>query len=315
MPDSAHEHTQRKVETPLRRVKGRVPTPVKSAVRESAIGYGRLTASRRPPPDFIVIGTKRGGTTSLWYALSGHPDVLPMYPSLQQAKSPHYFDLNYGKGMRWYRAHFPTARQRSSHEKRTGVTPLSGEASPYYMFHPLAAERIARDLPEVKLIVSLRNPVDRIWSHYRERVGGADATETLSFRDALDAEEDRLAGEADRIISESPGYNSFHHDFSSYLARGRYAEHLRPFVGLFSGRLLVLRAEDYYENENRELTKISDFLGLPPYPKREVTHFNQMPPSSLPDEDRQFLTEYYRPHVAELEEMLGRRMRWSDFSA
>lgn len=311
MSESRAQNLHKPIETPLRRVKARVPGFVKTGVRHVSRGVGMATVSQRTDPDFLIIGAKRGGTTSLWNAMVGHPDVLAMFPALQEAKSPHFFDLHYDRGIRWYRSHFATVGQRRRHERRSGVRPLTGEASPYYMFHPLAAERIHRDLPETRLIVSLRNPVERAWSHYRERVGGG--TETLSFRDALDAESGRLAGEDARIRNEAPHYNSFHHDFSSYLARGRYAEHLRPFVDGFPGRLLILRAEDYYADPNRELQLVADFLGLPAYPQREVIRFNEMPRANMPDEDREFLVDYYRPHVAELQSLLGRDMGWDEF--
>lgn len=304
-------HKSNEAETPLRKVKGRMPSIVKDTANVSTRAFGMATATFRPDPDFLIIGTKRGGTTSLWKAMVEHPDVLPMFPAIRESKSAHYFDLNYSRGSRWYHSHFATRQQRERHFRHTGVRPITGEASPYYMFHPLAAGRIHADLPSVRLIVSLRDPVDRIWSHYRERVGGG--TETLTFREALEAEAGRLAGEENRIRGEAPDYNSFHHDFSSYLARGRYEEHLRPYVELFGDRLLVLRAEDYYSDENAELTKMSQFLGIPPYPDRPVTRFNEMPRSDMLEEDREWLVEYYRPHVTRLESLLGRPMNWSHF--
>lgn len=306
------QHLHKPVPTTLRQVKQRTPGFVKAALRGTTRRYGLVTARSRSGPDFLIIGTKRGGTTSLWNAMVGHPDVLPLFPASREIKSPRYFDLNYWRGDNWYRSHFPTDVGRAKHLQRTGRPAVAGEANPYYMFHPLAPERIKGDYPDVRLIVSLRNPVDRAWSHYRERVGGG--TETLSFADALHAEESRLRGEAERIRLESPRYESFHHNFSSYLARGRYAEHLGTFLDLFGDRLLILRAEDYYVDEIGELRRIADFLGLAPYPPQPVRRYNEMPKSSIPADDREFLVDYYRPHVRELEAMLGRRMHWDRFT-
>lgn len=212
------------------RTKGVAPAWAKEAVRPTFRVAGRATSRLRPFPDYLIIGTKRGGTTSMYKYLLRHPNVIPMWPGVENAKKTHFFDQNFHRGTEWNRAHFPTSMQRSRVERREGAPVLTGEAAPYYMFHPLVAERVRQTLPQVKLIVLLRNPVDRIWSHHHERV--YNGTEPLPFREALDAEEERLAGEHDRIVNE-PGYYSERHDFCSYLARGRYLEHLEPWLDLF----------------------------------------------------------------------------------
>ena len=112
----------------------------RALARSGVRAWGSATSRWRPLPDFVVIGTKRGGTTTLFRALQDHPEVLPLYPKAQKnLKSPHYFDLNYARGPRWYRSHFPSEQRRRSH---AGPARLVGEASPYYMFHPLGAARL-----------------------------------------------------------------------------------------------------------------------------------------------------------------------------
>ena len=94
-------------------------------------------------PDFVIVGAARSGTTSLYRWLGSHPDVAPAWK-----KEIHYFDEYHGHGRRWYRAHFPFR-----HRGR-----ITGEASPYMLFHPLAPDRAARELPpSTKFIVILRN--------------------------------------------------------------------------------------------------------------------------------------------------------------
>jgi hypothetical protein len=313
MGNTMQTPTQETVATRLRTFKGALPEPVKALVRGTTRAAGVLTSSARVLPDFLVIGTKRGGTTSLWFALAGHPDVAPLFPALQELKSPHYFDIHYDKPLGWYRSFFATRAQLRRHEARTGRRAFTGEASPYYMFHPLAAERIAKVLPEVKLVVSLRDPVERLWSHYNERLAGH--TETLGVEQAVDAEAGRLAGEVERIVAEQPGYYSFHHDLSSYLARGRYLEHLQPYLDRFGpDQLLVLRAEDYYSDPVGELAKVSAHIGLAPFEDRgSPEHYNKLPRSSMPDALRARLVEYYRPHVDALQSALDRDFRWKNF--
>jgi hypothetical protein len=305
---------QEVVTSRLRRFKSSLPEPVKASLRGSTRAFGLLTSPLRGQPDFLIIGTKRGGTTSLWFALAEHPDVAPLFPPAQELKSPHYFDIHYNRGPRWYRSFFLTDRQRRRRERHSGRRVITGEASPYYMFHPLAAERIAQDLPDVKLIVSLRDPVERLWSHYNERLAGH--TETLSIEDALAAEPGRLAGEAERIIAEQPDYYSFHHDLSSYRARGCYLEHLQPYLDRFGPeQLLILGAEDYYRDPTGELKKVADFLGISAFPeqKGEPAHYNKLPRATMPDAVRAELVEYYRPHVQALQEALGHDFQWKNF--
>src|SRR5690606_40669681 len=116
---------------------------------------GRITASRRRPPDFLVVGTQRGGTTSLYHALRQHPGFLR--PWLR--KGVHYFDMAYHHPMGWYLAHFPTQRRVAARAAELGHPVVTGEFSPYYMWHPSAPGRIAADLPDVTLVAMLRDPV------------------------------------------------------------------------------------------------------------------------------------------------------------
>src|SRR5690242_13181924 len=106
---------------------------------------GRATARYRLAPHFLIVGAQRCGTTSMFKTLRQHPSVIA--PALQ--KGIHYFDKNYDRGEDWYRSHFPLRLTAARAEKRGGVVPMTGESSPYYMFHPLAPDRIAADLPGV----------------------------------------------------------------------------------------------------------------------------------------------------------------------
>ncbi len=285
----------------LRQVKAVVPAPVKEAARQAARTWGRRTASSRPLPDFLVVGTKRGGTTSLWNYLLDHPDVLPPWPASQQIKSPHYFDLHHDRGQDWYRSHFATARARRRAARPGGVPVVTGEASPYYLFHPLVPGRVAAELPGVKVLVTLRNPVDRAYSHYNERRGSG--AETLAtFEEALDAEEARLAGQEEVVLR---GGYSPHHDHHTYLARGRYAEQLeRWFAAVPREDVLVLLNEDLAQHPERVLCEVSAFLGVGPPPGGPYLRHNLLPARSLAPATRERLVEHYRPHNAALSRLL-----------
>lgn len=266
-------------------------TSSRSVIHNGGRLVARATSRIRLLPSFLVIGTKRGGSSSLYDYVTRHPDVLPAVVS----KGSHYFDVHYGRGWSWYRSTFPLALPG-----RRGV--ITGEASPYYMFHPLAAERIAAALPEVRLIAALRDPVTRAWSQhqYETRRGH----EHLPFEDALAREPERLAGQVERILA---GEESFAHRHHSYLARGRYAEQLERIYELIPPeRVLVLRSEAMFADPAGTLSRVWRFLGLDDYrldqaPVLKPNRYDR----AMPEAARAFLEDYYHPHNERLYRLPG----------
>ncbi len=112
-------------------------------------------------PNFMIIGIPKGGTTSLFNYLSRHPDV-----AMSVRKEINYFSNNYNKGLGWYRSFFPTVFYKLFLQIFIGKSILVGEASTSYLFRPRSAERTHKLLPQCKLIMLLRNPVDRVPSQY-----------------------------------------------------------------------------------------------------------------------------------------------------
>ena len=286
--------------------------PASRAVRETAKRllrtYGELTTGLRRGPDFVIIGAKRGGSTSLYNSVLEHPGIAPLFPSRQHIKGAHYYDTRYARGLTWYRSHFPieiAGRQ----VVRPFVRPSSrGEASPYYLFHPLAAERLARDFPDVRIIVVLRDPVERAYSHFKERThhGG----ETLSFEEALAAEDDRLRGEAERIVAE-PGYLSVEHENHSYLAQGRYLDMLPRWFSLFPREQFhIAVSEEFYADPDRHVNEVWKFLGLPPRRLQSRVRHNYLPSAGMAPETRLLLQESLIEHNRALADLLGRPLPW-----
>lgn len=271
-------------------------------------GYGQVTSGWRAPPDFVIIGAKRGGTTSLYNYLLEHPSVSPLFPGRQHIKGVRYFDWEYARGPRWYRSHFPL-KATGRHLARPWVRfPLAGEASPYYLFHPLAAQRLAREVPGAAVIVSLRDPVERAYSHYKERV--RHGAEPLSFEEALDAEPARLSGEAERIVGE-PGYRSTAHEDHSYVAQGRYLDMLPRWFDLFPREQFhVVASEEFYADPDRVVNGVWSFLGLPPGRLRSRRRYNYVPAPELRPATRRRLQAEFAGHNRELERLLGRSLPW-----
>lgn len=275
--------------------------------RWSVGNAGRLSAGLRLEPSFLVVGAQRCGTTSLHRLLARHPMVAPA----ALHKGVHYFDMAYDKGPTWYRGHFPLAlpaRLRSS-----AGPPITGEASPYYMFHPLSAIRIAADLPGVKLVALLRDPVERAYSAYTHELARGFETET--FARALDLEPERLAGEAEKMVAD-PEYLSLAHQHQAYAARGRYAEQLERLYALFPAEsVLVLDSAQLFADPQPSYDRLLSFLDLPPWQLATPEHANARPRSDMPTEVRQRLEEYFAPHDARLVDLLGWTPTWVDASA
>ncbi|MBP2707208.1 sulfotransferase [Microbispora sp. RL4-1S] len=251
-------------------------------------------------PSFLIVGAQRCGTTSLYRALARHPLVAK--PVLR--KGVHYFDVAYGRGLPWYRAHFPMAARR----ERGRV--LAFEASPYYLFHPLAPARIARDLPGVRLIALVRDPVERAFSAHAHELARGFETEP-SFERAVELEEQRLAGAEERLRGH-PGHVSHAHRHHGYLARGRYAEQLARLDPLFGReRVLVLDSGDFFRHPEAEYGRVLEFLGLPrlgdpPFGVHNARHR----PEGMPRRLRERLADRFAPMDALLEPWLGGPPSW-----
>jgi hypothetical protein len=290
------------------RLKDLLPRQARDQARDLLVRYGEHTSDRRPLPDFLIIGTKRGGTTSLWRYLIRHSLVPRLFPAWN-TKTSHYFEDGFGRGEAWYRSHFPTERQRASLHRRHGAPCRVGEAAPLYMFHPLAAGRVAALMPRVRIIVLLRDPVERAFSHWKER--RTEGTEPLGFAEALAAEDTRTAGERERLIAD-PGAVSAPYDRWSYRARGRYLEHLDPWLTLFdTSQLLVVASETFYRDPAATYARVLDFIGLPPFTPPGFAVFNDRPGGDMDPAVRADLTAHYRPHNLALSARLGMTFDWA----
>ncbi|WP_122816505.1 sulfotransferase family protein [Nocardioides pantholopis] len=278
-------------------IRSAVPAELRVAGRRAAVQVGRASAGWRPLPDFLVIGGQRCGTTSLFRALMDHPQVRR--PNLH--KGVNYFDVNYSRGQRWYRGHFPVRGPGS----QTRVFDASG----YYMVHPLAAARIARDLPQVKVIALVRDPVERAWSAYKHELARGFEWER-SFLDALRLEDERLDGEVDRMLRD-PDHQSFNHRHHAYRRRGEYADLLAPFVaGLSAERVLVVESERFFARPAEQYERVTSFLGVRPHQPARFDRWNARPGSEMPDPARDLLRRHFAEHDERLGALLGRPPAW-----
>jgi hypothetical protein len=281
------------------------PPWAKRRGRQVSRTVGRWTAELRMTPDFLMCGGNRCGTTALHRALLEHPLVAP--PVLH--KSVNYFDVHYAKGPAWYRGHFPVRFVAQARSRQRERPPLAMEASGYYLDHPAAVHRIARDLPGVKVVVMLRDPVERAHSAHRHNV--ARGFDDVSFEEAIDLEPLRNAGERQRMAAD-PTYASWPDRHFSFVRRGQYVDRLQQFFDLLGrDHVHVLFSEHFSVDPEPAYAEVLDFLGLPAHsPKAGFGRWNPSPPAEMSPSARRRLEEHYAPYDDRLERLLDEPLPW-----
>lgn len=266
------------------------------------LGYRQASRRYRALPDFLIIGAQKCGTSSLFSYLSQHPQLIPSY-----LKEIFFFDGGvdpkvdyFAKGQDWYRSHFPL-------RKRVAANQQTFEATPSYIFNPLVPKRIAALIPNVKLIVLLRNPTERAISHYfhnRRKEG----REPLSILDAMQAEEERL-----KHFIENKDYRNEILVRQSYKIRGIYSEQISRYFQYFPvDNILVLCSEKFFSEPDKTLRRVFNFLAVDPSftvddltPRNVAMHKTTVEPNVY-----EYLNDYFRAHNQVLYELVGEDYGW-----
>jgi hypothetical protein len=258
-----------------------------------------LTGPIRSLPDFIIIGTARSGTTSLYYNICQHPCVIPAaYDELG------FFDSNFHLGLNWYRSLFPTNLFKW-YVRISQKNAITGEDTPFYIWSPVVAKRILKILPNIKLIVLFRNPINRAYSNYH--LGVRSGTENLSFEDAIQFELNRLKNTE---INSKNNIEKFIIP-RSYIAKGFYAEQLQIWFKLFKpDQLFIASTEDYESNPQEILNKIYTFLEVPNINVKNLEKYKVESYPKMKNETRIFLMDLYKKHNESLFNMIGKKFDW-----
>ena len=265
--------------------------------------YCSLTHFFHTTPDFLIIGTPKSATTALYQYLLQHPSI---YPPL--TKQIHFFDRYFHRGLSWYKICFPYKWEKFLKIKNKKLGFCTGEATVHYMLHPLAAKRVAETFPNIKLIVMLRNPIDRAYSHYQMEL--ANKNENLSFEEILIEEPKRLNGEIERLAKDEK-YDSLEYPHRAYLRTGHYAEFLKKWFEYFPReQFLIINNEKFLSDISKGYNQVLDFLKvsnheLPEYKKIHGRKYEKMKP-----EIRDKLIEYYKPYNEELKQLLKTDFGW-----
>lgn len=254
-------------------------------------------------PNFVIAGAQRCGTSSLYKYLCSHNQILPA-----KKKEIHYFDTNLDKGKKWYNSHFPSALKRVEQMILRGKRILTGEASPYYIFHPHAVERIAEYNKNIKIIIMLRNPTERAWSHFK--FGKARHYENLTFTEALIAEKKRTEDDFKKMLNDK-NFNSVDYQRYSYLKRGRYIEQIKEIFKYFDKKnILIIKSEDFFNNTQKIMDTVCSFLGIENM-KGDYKVINKTEHKKIIDfKIKRYLDNYYRPYNKKLYDYLKVNFDW-----
>jgi hypothetical protein len=247
-----------------------------------AIMLACLRHGPRLRPSFASAGFGKCGSTTLYVALAGHPQV-----ALPATKEIDYFGTHFKRGRRWYARQFPFRWQAGCADAITGdLTPAYGGARtiPGRMYRHFG--------DSVKLIAIMRDPAARAWSHYwnRRRIGA----ETRGFEEALG------------VVAEARASGDWDH----YLRDGRYVPKLNRFLRVFPRSALhAMFLEELVDDPGAEFNRLADFLGIA-RDRMRLPHANAGGQPPLPDEVRARLHAHYAADDAALAALLGRTLPW-----
>jgi len=268
-------------------------------------GYCQLTHFLHTYPDFLIIGVPKSATTALFQYLLQHPSISPPL-----TKQIHFFDRYFSRGTAWYKNCLPYKWEKFKLEKIQKCGFATGEATIHYMLHPLAPERVKNLIPNVKLIVILRNPVDRAYSHYQMEF--ANKNENFLFEEILKEEPKRLNGEFEKLTNDE-NYDSLEYPHRAYLATGHYAEHLKRWFKYFPReQFLIIKNEEFLSDISKGYNEVLDFLNLPSFDLPEYKKIHSRKYEKMKPETRQKLIEYFHPYNKELYKLLDRDFGWDN---
>lgn len=237
-----------------------------------------LTAENWQGPDFLVIGAQKCGTSSLY-------DYIVEHPSIKKAKRKeiHYFDKYLTKGIHWYKSQFP--------KKKKNSTFLIGEATPKYLYDPAVPQMVHDLFPDVKLIIILRNPTDRAFSHYKKKLR-CNAISS-SFEEA--------------IHNDLQNKKESYENLIDLLGRGLYLEQIQRWLEFFpKEQLHIIFTKDLARNPAETMHKVFQFLNLPNYTQKNYTRSNVATNNevTLNPETRKSLENFFRSYNNDLQAFL-----------
>ena len=233
--------------------------------------------------DFILAGAQKSGTTALHYFLAKHPNI-----TMGDQQEIHFFD---DEAMFVAQVDY---EQLHKHYPLLASSTIAGDCTPSYIYHQPAPERIWNYNPKIKLLILLRNPIERAFAHWNmQRFKGR---EPLDFFDAVREEKTRIAG------APADQARRF-----AYVDRGFYAQQLERLFQFFPReQVKIVKFEEFREKQRETLASVFSFLGLEPLRSVRSKDRNVVPyERAMNWEEKVFLYNLFATDIAKLEQMLG----------
>jgi hypothetical protein len=248
-------------------------------------------------PDFLIIGAQKAGTTSLFKYVAKYTTNF----SEPRRKEIYYYTRHHKLGLNWYKANFPKVHKGN----------LTGEATPDYLFYHLAPQRIFNDFPNIKLVVILRDPIERAFSqfNFQNRRKNKVVNNNHSFKEAIEIELEQIEK------GLNPG-DVFSTDYAyrSYVRRGIYIEQLKRWRNYFHEKqFCIIESNELFNNTNKTLNEVFAFLELQPKSKMRdqfEVHNKSIYNETIEKDVLERLKEFYKPYNEELFDFLGKKYHW-----
>ncbi len=271
--------------------------------------YRKMTSRLRQLPDFIIIGAGRAGTTALYSYLIQHPLIAAASTDNNESVADlHFFEYIISNNIQWYKSHFPILFSKSNKHKNSFIT---GEYTSTYMYHPDVPKRIFNLLPKIKLIVILRNPIDKAYSTYQQQLRFGEYT--TSFEDTINAEFRRID-----LNKDFPELNSNNYDFENFVAQniirhGVYADYLETWLKIFDRKqILILNSDDLKKSTKETLRRVFNFLNVSNYDIKDTSQVNVGKYPTINKITRKKLIEFFKPHNQRLNKLLDTEFDWNN---
>jgi hypothetical protein len=266
--------------------------------------FQMATNGIRTLPNFIIIGSSKSGTWAIHNYLLQHPDID------YSARNIHFFEYVYSDKISWYKSHFPTKLYKSLVKSIGKRKCLIGEHTPTYIHHPLVPQRVKDGIPDVKLLVSLRNPIDRAYSNYHHQV--RDGYEKRTFEDAVFSEIKRIEiiKDNDNLQIKNPNFSNYVQ--FNYLRHGTYVDKLENWLKIFPReQFCIVENKDLSKNPQQVLDKIFEFLNVPHFKLRQEERWNVGKYKKMKESTRKTLADFFRSYNERLYKLLGQNFGWN----
>lgn len=259
-----------------------------------------ITSPFRVLPDFLIIGAGKCGTTSLY-------NYLIMHPNIHAAKEK---ELNYffRRWTTYYRPNFPFIFSKFYATKIKKQPFVTGESTPFYLIHPLVPKLVKNKIPRVKIIILLRNPIERAHSQYNHQF--REKNEKLSFEKAIESEKIKTREEWLKLNEWEEG-NRVNERYS-YLEGGLYYKQIKGWMEQFpEEQFLIINADQFFTNTSVILNQVFEFLGVPPLKVQTTEKFNAGTYLEIQPKTREFLSKFFKSHNEDLYKLLKKDFQWN----